>query len=75
LIHHSQDKSERGVAAAAGVNPFFAKDYIVAVNRYNLNKTIQNLAHIYQADLMFKGVTANINEAQLMKELVYKLMH
>jgi len=75
LIHHSPDKSERGVAAAAGVNPFFAKDYIAASNRYNLNKTIQNLAHIYQADLMFKGVTANIADAQLMKELIYKLMH
>jgi DNA polymerase-3 subunit delta len=75
LIHHSPDKSERGVASAAGVNPFFAKDYLVAMRKFNLNKTIQNLAHIYQADLMFKGVTANINDEQLMKELVYKLMH
>lgn len=75
LIHHSQDKSERGVAATAGVNPFFAKDYIVAMNRYNLNKTIQNLAFIFQADLMYKGVTANLNDAEVMKELVYKLMH
>ncbi|WP_375577803.1 DNA polymerase III subunit delta [Marivirga tractuosa] len=75
LIHHSPDKSERGVASAAGVNPFFAKDYLAASRRFNINKTIQNLAHIFQADLMFKGVTANIGEAQLMKELVYKLMH
>ncbi len=75
IIHHHPDKSDRGVATAAGVSPYIAKEYIAATRRYNLQKTIQNLAYIYQADLTSKGINASLSEDQLMKELIYKLMH
>ncbi|MBK6264226.1 DNA polymerase III subunit delta [Marivirga sp. S37H4] len=75
LIHNHPDKSDRGVAMAAGVSPYIAKEYMAAVRRFNLNKVVQNLAYIYQADLTSKGINASLAEDQLMKELVYKLMH
>ncbi len=75
LIHHSSDKSDKGVAMAAGVSPYIAKEYIAASRRFSLNKVMQNLAYIYQADLSSKGINASLAENQLMKELVYKLMH
>lgn len=75
LIHQHPDKTDRGVAQAAGVSPYIAKEYMAAVRRFNLNKVIQNLAYIFQADLTSKGVNASMPEDQLMKELVFKLMH
>ncbi len=75
LIHHHADKSDRGVAQAAGVSPYFAKDYIAAIRKYNQLKVLQNLQYIYQADLASKGINAQIKEEQLMKELLFKLMH
>jgi DNA polymerase-3 subunit delta len=75
LIHHHPDKSDRGVALAAGVSPYIAKEYMAAIRRYNLPKVMQNLAYIYEADLTSKGVNASLPEDQLMKELVFKIMH
>jgi len=74
LIHHSPDKSDRGVAQAAGVSPYFAKDYMLAIRKYNLQKVLRNLAYIYEADLASKGINTQIKQEQLMKELLFKLM-
>jgi DNA polymerase-3 subunit delta len=75
LIHHHPDKSDRGVAQAAGVSPYIAKEYMAAIRRYNLQKVLQNLQYIYEADLTSKGVNASMADEQLMKELLFKLMH
>lgn len=75
LIHHSPDKSDRGVAQAAGVPPFIAKEYIQAIRRYSLPKVLQNIQYIYQADLSSKGINASMDNDQLLKELLFKLMH
>jgi DNA polymerase-3 subunit delta len=76
LIAHSQpDKTERGVASALKINPFFAKEYMVAMNRYPVPKAMSNIKHIHQADLASKGVSASMAEGQILKELIFKLMH
>ncbi len=48
---------------------------MAAIRRYNLQKVLQNLQYIYEADLTSKGVNASMADEQLMKELLFKLMH
>jgi DNA polymerase-3 subunit delta len=75
LIHHHPDKSDRGVAQAAGVSPYIAKEYLQAIRRFPLPKVLQNIQFIYQADLSSKGINATVDANQLMRELLFKLMH
>lgn len=76
LVHTSKDKSERGLASALGVNPFFVKDYMGASKNYSLNKLVAIVSYLREADLRSKGVNWNAgNEHAIMQELVYKVMH
>lgn len=75
-IHHTKDKSEKNIAALLQLNPFFVKDYLIAVRNYPLQKVIENIHHLRKADLQSKGIdTAGIAEGQLLRELVFKLSH
>jgi DNA polymerase-3 subunit delta len=76
VIHKSKDKSQNQLAKLAGVNPYFIKEYIHAAQNYSLGKVIQNIHYIREADLRSKGVGAgNIKDGEILKELVYKLLH
>ncbi|WKN32037.1 DNA polymerase III subunit delta [Porifericola rhodea] len=76
LVHQSADKSERALAGVLKVNPFFAKEYKIAAVNYPLPKVIANIHHLRMADQYAKGID-NINgsDAQILKELVFRLMH
>lgn len=76
LAHDSKDKSDAGLAKALGVNPFFVKDYIQAMRTYPLLKVIRIIHHLRTADLQSKGVDAGqATEGQILKELVFKILH
>jgi len=76
LIHHSQDQSESGLASSLRISPFFVREYIVASRNYPMSKVIQNIGHLRTADLHSKGVDAiNLADGQILKELIFKLMH
>lgn len=76
LVHHAKDKSERGLASALGLNPYFIKEYILAARNYPIHKVIDNIHHIKRADLQSKGIDSpSMAEGQILKELIYKLMH
>ncbi|MEM7552248.1 MAG: DNA polymerase III subunit delta [Bacteroidota bacterium] len=75
VLHSASDKSERRLASSLKVNPYFVKEYISASRNYPLGKTAGNIGHIRQADLQLKGFSGNISEGDVLKELVYKLMH
>lgn len=76
MIHQSADKSERTLAGLIGVNPFFVKEYILAARNYPLNKVVQNLKFLHEADLQSKGIGfATKKEGPVLTELVYKLMN
>ncbi|MDA0196259.1 MAG: DNA polymerase III subunit delta [Bacteroidetes bacterium] len=76
LIHHAEDRSERGIASKLRISPFFVNEYITATNKYPLNQVIRNIGFLRQADLRSKGVDAvNPTDGQLLKELIFKLMH
>ena len=76
MIHQSSDKSERAIASLIGVNPFFVKEYLIATRNYPLNKVVQNIKYLHEADLQSKGIGfATKKEGPVLTELVYKLMN
>ncbi len=75
LVHTAKDKSQAGLASALRVNPYFVKDYLIAARAYTLSQTVNNIHHIKEADLRSKGVGFSHSEGELLKELVFKLIH
>jgi DNA polymerase-3 subunit delta len=76
LLHHAQDKSKESLAKLLQINPYFVSEYITAAQHYALSQVIANIEHLHQADLELKGVNyPAIPEGEILKELVFKLMH
>ena len=76
LVHASQDKSEKGLAAALGVNPFFVKDYSLAARNYPLPKVAHVIHYLRESDSRLKGLDGvSTPEGELLKELVFKIVH
>lgn len=75
LYHQVEDKA--AAAKELGVNPFFVKDYAVAASNYSLGKLASCIGYLNDADLRSKGIrNANtVTDGELMKELVFKIIH
>jgi DNA polymerase-3 subunit delta len=74
-LHHQKAYSDRDVAQALGIHPFVARDYVAALRTFSAGKTVNNLIYLAEADRQTKGIEANAPESEILKELVYKLMH
>jgi len=77
LIYHGlKNKSRDNVAKALGIRPFFVTDYTNAARNYPMRKVAQIIAMLRDADVKSKGVGAN-NQSQgdILKELLFKMMH
>jgi DNA polymerase III subunit delta len=76
LVHGADDKSESGLARVLGVNPYFAKDYSQAARVYSAQKVAEIIHDLRKADLMSKGIdNISATEGQILKELVFKILH
>ncbi len=76
ILHQSPDKSDGVLAAKLKVSPYFVKEYVSAGSHYSLAKVINNIHHLRNADLSIKGVTTiSLSEKELLRELLFKLMH
>ncbi|MTI19794.1 DNA polymerase III subunit delta [Fulvivirga sp. RKSG066] len=76
MIYGTKDKSERNLASVLRVSPYFVKDYITATRYYDLAQVIGNIHYIKVADLKSKGVdNVSTDDGQLLRELVFKLIH
>lgn len=75
--HYAADKSQHGLAKELGVHPFFVKEYELAGKAYSKEKAFRVISHLREADLKTKGVdaTGNTTDGELMKELVFKIIH
>ncbi|MEK6783099.1 MAG: DNA polymerase III subunit delta [Bacteroidota bacterium] len=72
----TSDRSERGLVSLLKINPFAAKDYSMALQRYSTLQIIENISRLKQADLKLKGVNSGSeSEGQILKELVFGLMY
>ena len=75
-VHFTKERSDQALAKAAGVSPYFVKEYIIGMNNYKAGKVLANLGFILEADLQIKGVNRpGISDGQVLRDLVYKLMH
>ena len=53
-----------------------SKDYIKAMHKYNGVKVMQIIGEIRNYDAKSKGVgNTNMNDGELLRELVYKILH
>lgn len=76
LYHFAPDKSKFAVAQTLGVNPFFVDGYIKAAQNYNTSKLKSIFSYLKEYDLKTKGVdNAGVNNGELMKELIFKILH
>ncbi|HTF02738.1 MAG TPA: DNA polymerase III subunit delta [Bacteroidia bacterium] len=74
--HFLQDKSRDSAARALGVNPYFVHDYIAAAQNYPARRVKTVISILREYDLRSKGVdNASADEGQLLKEMVYRILH
>jgi DNA polymerase-3 subunit delta len=76
MIHFLENKSRESVVSALKVAPFVANQYIQASRIYSPKKLAANIHLLHEYDLRSKGVNnSSFEDGELMKELVYQLMH
>ena len=78
IYHHLADKSRNNIASALSINPFFVGDYQQAAANYSSGKVVSIISILREYDLKAKGVDNNgtsFPDGELMKELVFKILH
>ena len=75
-IHFSANKSKEAIAKSLHLHPFVAGKIISSCKIYNPKKIAANISILHEYDLKSKGVdNPSTTTGELMKELIYKLMH
>lgn len=79
LTYHYQKKTTSNtqeLAKLLGVHPFFMKDYLDGARTFNAIKCANIISLLREYDMKSKGVgNANISDGELLKEMVFKIMH
>ncbi|MCT2560528.1 DNA polymerase III subunit delta [Chryseobacterium herbae] len=69
-------QSPQAIASQMGVNPYFIKDYAESARLYPLKHATRVISILREFDMKGKGLGAvNMSEAELIKELVYKIIN
>ena len=74
-FHGLQDKSKNSVAKSIGVNPYFVDEYFLAGRNYPMRKVAKVIAILRDADLKSKGVGASQSQKDILKELLFRVLH
>lgn len=79
LTYHYQKKltpNTQEMARLLGINAFFMKDYLEGARMYSAMNCAHIISLLREYDMKSKGVgNANISDGQLLKELIFKIMH
>lgn len=75
--YYSKDKSESGLMAAMGLKSSFQlKDYLAGMKHYTAMRVFLSIGEIRKADARSKGVdNSSASDGDILKELLYKIMH
>ncbi|MFV8371967.1 DNA polymerase III subunit delta [Flavobacterium sp. LB2P6] len=74
--HGLKDRNPKNVSAVLGVNPFFLKEYDVALKNYPMKKVSQIVGALRDIDVKSKGVGANaMSQSDLLREMLYKIFN
>lgn len=72
----SSKKGEKELVSVLKISPYAARDYSQALRHYPGHKIIENISLLSETDLKLKGVNAgSIDDGQILRELVYRLMN
>lgn len=78
VYYQLENKSDKkSVAAKLGVHPFTVDRYIQCARNFKAMKLFSIIGYLKEADLKAKGVgaTNNTSNGELLKELIYKILH
>ncbi len=76
ICYYLPDKSDKGIAAALKIRPYFAKKYLLGMRKYKAGKVLQIVSEIRDYDARGKGIgNVSATHGELLKELVYKILH
>ncbi|MGN0048323.1 MAG: DNA polymerase III subunit delta [Bacteroides sp.] len=78
LAYYAPEKTEQGIAAFLGLkSPWQAREYLLAMRRYSGTKTMRIIGEIRYADAHSKGVgaTSNTTDSDLLRELIFFILH
>lgn len=75
LFHSLQNKSKQAVAKSLKINPYFVDEYFEAGRNYPMRKVAQIINYLRDADVKSKGVGANLSQEDILKELLFKILH
>jgi DNA polymerase-3 subunit delta len=78
LLHSKRAYDANTVASVLKISRRFSSEYLSALKNYNQLKVMDCIEQIHLADLHSKGIGFNMSrekEGELLKELVYKIMH
>ena len=74
--HFLKIRDARQLQSALGLNYFAAQDTMAGLNIYNPKKIARNITLLHQYDLKAKGFNkGSCSDADMMRELIYQLMH
>lgn len=75
-FHFTRNKAQGNLASVLGVNPYFVKDYVTAADNYDARQVMKVIGQLREYDMRSKGVNnVSTSHGELLKELVYKIMH
>lgn len=76
LIYHSlKDKSTSNIVKFLKINPYFASDYVTAAKNYPMRKVSEVIDLLHKADVRSKGVGGTTSHSEILKELLFKIIH
>lgn len=76
LAYSQQDRSDNHLAKVLKVGYYFVKEYKMMMQNYSKTQIIRSIHYLRTADLQVKGiVSGGHTEAQILKELVFRIMH
>ena len=76
MYHYMPVKTPAVVAKELGINPYFVKDYEMAAKRFSAAKTFLIVGYLREMDARLKGINnPSAKDADLWKELIFKIMH
>ena len=77
ICYYSKDRSESGLMTALGLRGTYqVKDYLLGMKNYPAMKVFNLISDIRTTDAKSKGVeNSSATDADLLKELLYKILH
>jgi DNA polymerase-3 subunit delta len=76
VIKRSKGTQSKDIVSQLGIAPFFLKNYEQAAMKYPISKVIQIIGLLREYDMKSKGWNnPGTSDSELLKELVFKIMH